>query len=419
MFRMETNQRETSTNVPEFCKTSITNFIQPVLPPSVKMNGSPFLQTAHHTREYDREAKPSPRWALEQRSDSCQSSTPDFPELTVLSPTPLMCNRPFLQREDPNGPRYDKRGFEESISTRGPGRSYINRISVMILGLLLILSCVASAFACIYLKHLIDRCNDLEAKLHSAQSTYQQLLHDAEEFCLPCNQLIQGPFEEDNVALKNLTYRTVDGVALCCGRTPTQFLIILDLYVQQKQKEKCAQEIQNSSSTKCTNVSSSIDRPIGTPISVHLEAGLQEESAIGKRYQPIRNWKDNKVTTHISGLILNNDRLIVPESGLYFVYSQVGFEVHYNSNEAIESANQTLYHYLNRYNPIYPNGGNQTIVKGAATQCWEKIKQFGYYTSYASATVRLNERDELYIMVSQLYISRDPKLTYIGAYKIY
>ncbi|KAL3847924.1 hypothetical protein ACJMK2_018814 [Sinanodonta woodiana] len=419
---METCQRETSTNVHELCKTSTQNFPRPVLSPSVQMNGCPSLQeVGNHARAYDNYsvAKPPPRWTLVQRSDSCQSSTPDVLEQAVLYPNPFMCNRPFLQEEDPKRPRYDKCNIEELTSTRGPGRSYINRISVMIIAFLAILACIGSALACTYLKLLIDRCNDLETKLNRAQSTYQQGLYDAEEFCLPCSQLIQGPFEEDNVALKNLTQKTVDSVTVCCGRTPTQFLIILDLYAQHKQKEKCAQEIQNSSGTKCTNASGSTYRPIGSPISAHLEVGLQHKSDIGKLKQPIRNWKNDNITTHVSGLVLKNDRLTVLEPGLYFVYSQVGFEFEYSSKEDIDDSKQILYHYLVRYNPIYPNGGDQIIVKGAATQCWEKIKDFGYYTSYISAAVFLNIGDELYIKVSQLNISRDPKLTYFGAYKMY
>ncbi|KAK3576801.1 hypothetical protein CHS0354_002583 [Potamilus streckersoni] len=412
---MEHCQSETSVKVPMSCKSSTSNLIEPMPFPSSLMRD----HTGNHTLGYEnyRNLNFSSEWNSEKLSDSCMSSSTDFPEPPIPSPSPEIGIRPIFIRQDCIQLKCDKSNSGELTSTRSPERSYINRRSIMILGFLVIISCIGSAIACSFLKQLIDRCNDLETKLNNAQSTYTQRLHDAQEFCLPCVELIQGPFEEDNLPLRNLTRKTVDGIVTCCGRTPSQLSIILDLYIGQKQKEKCAREILNLTSSPCANITSG--RPIGTQISAHLLVGLQEDSSIGQGYQPLRNWRHDNETTHISGMELLNDRLNIPESGLYFVYSQVGFEIHYNSNEDIINEKQTLYHHLSRYNPVYPNGGSQTIGKGAATQCWEKFKDFGVYTSYTGATVKLNKGDQLYIIVSQVHISKDPKLTYFGAYKIY
>ncbi|KAK3576807.1 hypothetical protein CHS0354_002591 [Potamilus streckersoni] len=418
---MERCQSETSVKIPELCTTSTTNLLDQVLSSSALMSGHSLLQIGDYLPGYQSHpnSDSSSRWGSRKESEFSKSSTISFLEQRMPSLSPTMSDRPISKRENHILTGCDKCSSEVPPLSRGPEKSYINRISVMILSFLVILSCIGSAVACAFLKQLIDRCNDLETKLNNAQSTYTQGLHEDQEFCLPCAELVQGPFEEDNLPLRNLTRKTVDGIVTCCGRTPSQFSVILDLYIGQKQKEKCAQENLKSTSTPCTNITGPAGQPIGTPISAHLVAGLQGESAIEQTYQPIRNWKLDNETTHISGMELVNDRLQALESGTYFVYSQVGFEIQYQPNEDIEIAKQTLYHHLNRYNPIYPNGGSQILAKGAATQCWEQIKEFGHYTSYAGVTVKLNKGDQLYIIVSQAYISRDPKRTYFGAYKIY
>ncbi|KAL3847925.1 hypothetical protein ACJMK2_018815 [Sinanodonta woodiana] len=418
---MERCQSETSVKVPESCTSSTSNLLETTLSPSALMSGHSLLQIGGYLPGYESysNSEYSSRMASRKVPVLPKSSTISYLEQRILSPSPRIGDRPIFERQDHIRTGCDRCSRNESPASRGPERSYINTLSVIILGVVAILSLIGSAVACAFLKQLIDRCNDLETKLNSAQSTYTQGLYDAQEFCIPCVELVQGPFDEDNLPLRNLTRKTVDGVVLCCGRTPSQFAIILDQFIGQKQKVNCAQANLKSTDTPCTNITGPTSRPIGTPITAHLLAGLQDESMIGQSYQPIRNWKLDNETTHISGMELVNDRLQALESGMYFVYSQVGFEMQYKRNEDIEIAKQTLYHHLSRYNPIYPNGGSQILAKGAATQCWEQIKDFGHYTSYAGVTVKLNKGDQLYISVSQVYISRDPKRTYFGAYKIY
>ena len=117
--------------------------------------------------------------------------------------------------------------------------------------------------------------------------------------------------------------------------------------------------------------------------------------------------------------MLSDNRLVVPETGLYFLYSQAGFLVYYDKGN-VSKASQSIFHKVFRYQVIYPeNGGSQELLRSEITQCWEPDKQYGRYTSYIGASVHLNKNDQLYVSVSRIsQLSSDPKITYFGLYKI-
>lgn len=136
-------------------------------------------------------------------------------------------------------------------------------------------------------------------------------------------------------------------------------------------------------------------------------------------YNPIRNWLSNKPGTHLQGIQLMDDTLIVPETGVYFLYSQVGFFVYYNENEETDTSGaQSLYHTVFRYNLMYPE--EEKLLRSSVTQCWERQKDYGRYTSYVGASVKLNQGDKLYVQVSkiQYLAANEPETTYFGLYKL-
>jgi len=126
----------------------------------------------------------------------------------------------------------------------------------------------------------------------------------------------------------------------------------------------------------------------------------------------------NDPIAHISGkLSLHNDRLRIATSGLYFVYSQVYFEAVYGNG--YQGTERNVYHYVYRFNHIYPNGGRQLLMKNVVTQCWEPQKAYWDYTSYTGAAIHLNAGDELYVNVTNInLVSRDSKASFLGIFKI-
>ena len=135
--------------------------------------------------------------------------------------------------------------------------------------------------------------------------------------------------------------------------------------------------------------------------------------------QPIRNWLSDRATTFLDGVEIRHDRIVVPETGLYFVYSQAGFLIYYDSNKAVAGRGQSLFHYVYRYNARLPNGGNQELMRSDMSQCWEQSKTYSRYTSYIGAAIKLQQNDELYVKVSNFAsLQAEPSLTFFGMFKI-
>lgn len=131
----------------------------------------------------------------------------------------------------------------------------------------------------------------------------------------------------------------------------------------------------------------------------------------------VRNWLTVDPVAHIRGVQLRNDRVRVNNSGLYYLYSQVYFlSLYFGGNSPGAT---TLYHYVYRYNVIYPNGGEELLLKSVRTQCWDRNKEYDDYTSFTGGVFRLNVGDEIYVKVSNIsQVSQDPKATFFGMFKL-
>jgi len=147
---------------------------------------------------------------------------------------------------------------------------------------------------------------------------------------------------------------------------------------------------------------------------------------ISANEQAIRNWKIGREApgTHLTNIKLNHDNysLVIPESGRYFLYSQVGFLVYYNGEDTgvhPEEGAQSLFHFVYRYNVIYPSP-HEKLLRSDITQCWEKRKDYGRYTSYVGASVQLNKGDQIYVKVSKIELlsKGESGLTYFGLFKM-
>lgn len=121
----------------------------------------------------------------------------------------------------------------------------------------------------------------------------------------------------------------------------------------------------------------------------------------------------------MEGVEIRNDRIVVPETGLYFVYSQAGFLIYYDPKMDVSAHEQSLFHYVYRYNGRLPNGGEQELMRSDMSQCWEQSKTYSRYTSYIGAAIKLQRHDELYVKVSNFAsLATEPSLTFFGMFKI-
>lgn len=139
-----------------------------------------------------------------------------------------------------------------------------------------------------------------------------------------------------------------------------------------------------------------------------------------QNFQPIRQWKHGYPGAHLSNINVTaeNSRIVVPETGVYFLYSQVGYLLYYDVVTETTSP-QSLFHVVYRYNAIYPLDGTEELLRSVVTQCWEKNKDYGRYTSYVGASLQLNKGDQLYVKVSSIQsVDKGASSTYFGLFKI-
>ncbi|XP_052216695.1 uncharacterized protein LOC127834716 isoform X1 [Dreissena polymorpha] len=340
----------------------------------------------------------------------------------------------FSTSRDSSGSHHNQLNEAEEAAPSKGKLSITSRMSIIIVGLLVILCCVVSFAALIMnIRHQVTISN-----LLTTTETLRSALAKAEDrsnLCLPCADLSLGPFPENTPGLDELLKRDEDGHHICCAKTSHQTSVFLNLFAKRKQEEKCAQELINSETKP-----SALCNPSGTAgspsiptngnsfgnISAHLQAGTQPSNLVGD--VPIRNWSIGPVApgTHLTNIQLSHDNhsLVIPESGRYFLYSQVGFLIYYKQDQQDtlldpQDRSQSLFHSVYRYNVIYPLG-DQELLRSDVTQCWEQKKDYGRYTSYVGASVQLNKGDLIYVKVSkiQLLAQGEAGVTYFGLFKI-
>lgn len=282
---------------------------------------------------------------------------------------------------------------------------------------LIILLCV---FCCGFLGSTIFlflKVSEMEIQIKTI-SVQQQ---DMNEMCVPCTDIQLGPFEEDNLEMKEFVMKRKNGIIVCCAKSPSKTSKLIDMLFLKRRKVECAKEFLKDQSSTCNSSVSTFPRNNQTAmVTAHLLVGLQNPShSYGKGPVPIRNWSSANPVAHASGLILRQDRIKINASGLYFLYSQVYFTANFADGRHKANESLTIYHYMYRYNIIYPNGGEQLLFKSIKTECWVKTKEYTDFTSYTGGAVFLNAGDEIYIKVSDVsLISRDSKASFIGMFKI-
>ncbi|XP_062598005.1 tumor necrosis factor ligand superfamily member 10-like [Saccostrea cucullata] len=300
----------------------------------------------------------------------------------------------------------DSSSSEKSYMSSESSSSYPTLYRAVTLSLLIL--CIALTASVVSLFLLIS---DLRNKL--ANEIENQ---NSRQICVPCADLKFGPFPEDNTHLSKLMRKVVNGVEVCCGGTPNQTSAILRLVFEKRKNVTHARAmIQGQESLRARANATQRNQ---NDVAAHLLIGPQFAAMSSELGQAaVRNWMTADPIAHVKGMQLGHDRIRINSSGLYYIYSQVYFLSQYFGGKS--SGATTLYHYVYRYNVIYPNGGEELLLKSIRTQCWERNKDYDDYTSFTGGVFRLNVGDEIYVKVSNIsQVSQDPKATFLGMFKL-
>nr|AJQ21537.1 TNF ligand-like 3 [Mytilus galloprovincialis] len=265
------------------------------------------------------------------------------------------------------------------------------------------------------LVYILLKLNSIENGLMKERNEMDNFLTG---FCVPCDDVRLGPFEEDNEKILYLDKKTVNRVEICCAKTPNQTIILTNLIVERNHKKQKTEDIldmEKQIQQRNASVQPSIKE---APVAAHLLVGSQQDHKQDEAPFPITNLLSTDPIAHVQGLRVTKDMISINTSGLYFVYSQIYFS-NINSQSYKQNTSQALYHYVYRYNVIYPNGGSELLLKSVRTLCWAKDSLYTDFTSYTAAAFQLNAGDKLYVMVSDIAtLSRETKASFFGIFKI-
>lgn len=247
----------------------------------------------------------------------------------------------------------------------------------------------------------------------------KMLDRENEELCVTCDSLRLGPSIEEDKLLDKFTRKDDPEGEQCCVENPKQLLSMLNLFIERRYREEMAK-----GNIKLSNEDVSSDRE-NSP-AAHLMGNIEkdmQDTAPGKQLL-ISKWIYDADLGFTQKVGYQYGRLVVPSTGLYFIYSQVSFLEMLDIAKQGESkpqstASSSLSHYLYRYNIIYPRGGEETLIQNSITKCLGNNKAFGEYTSYLGAVFKLRQGDEIFVKVSNLtLLTKDPKSNYFGMFKI-
>ena len=125
---------------------------------------------------------------------------------------------PIIEEEDP-------REKVDSKSKR------ISRIVYLLLVAICVISVSLSIFCSVLTINMQKKIDDLEKKVghRTPTSSPQESKPAASSMCVPCDDIKQGPFEEDNKQLATLDKRFENGLEICCATGSEQVATLLDL----------------------------------------------------------------------------------------------------------------------------------------------------------------------------------------------
>ncbi|XP_015216610.1 tumor necrosis factor ligand superfamily member 10 [Lepisosteus oculatus] len=137
--------------------------------------------------------------------------------------------------------------------------------------------------------------------------------------------------------------------------------------------------------------------------------------------QKIQSWESERGLAFVHNLILNNGELIIPQAGLYYLYSQTYFRhsLPLDDSEAADNSvkNKQMLQYIYKKASSYPEP--MLLMKNARTTCWSKNAEYGLYSIYQAGVFQLNVNDRIFVSVSNISIvDMDAESSFFGAFLV-
>ncbi|XP_022062949.1 tumor necrosis factor a (TNF superfamily, member 2) [Acanthochromis polyacanthus] len=165
----------------------------------------------------------------------------------------------------------------------------------------------------------------------------------------------------------------------------------------------------------------------------NVRAAIHLEGEYNSNIKTSVEWKNNVDQSHFQGgLELNNNEIVIPENGLYFVYSQASFRVNCSSNNVDDTASMVhLSHTVTRWSSSYGNDdakkSYQTILHSIRTACQKTAisdsdeDESWFSAVYMGAVFNLKKGDRLKTVMEEEMLKKledEPGKTFFGVFAL-
>ncbi|NXK94362.1 TNF10 factor, partial [Formicarius rufipectus] len=164
-------------------------------------------------------------------------------------------------------------------------------------------------------------------------------------------------------------------------------------------------------------------------IAAHLTGSNNRRSSLFTRnFLPRRvvghkiNWESSRKShSFLYNVELRNGELVIPQTGFYYIYSQIYFRFREDENEDSDLLGEVrnpkqLVQYVYRLTS-YPEP--ILLMKSARTSCWSKKAEYGLYSTYQGGVFQLKREDKIFVSVSNSdFVDMDKEASFFGAFMI-
>ncbi|NXQ44220.1 tumor necrosis factor ligand superfamily member 10 [Catharus ustulatus] len=164
-------------------------------------------------------------------------------------------------------------------------------------------------------------------------------------------------------------------------------------------------------------------------IAAHLTGSSSRRSSLAPRINSlprrgnghkINNWESSrKGHSFLYNVELRNGELVIPQTGFYYIYSQIYFRFRENEDSDLlgqirnpKQLVQYVYKQTDYPEPIL-------LMKSARTSCWSKKAEYGLYSIYQGGVFQLQRGDRIFVSVSNSdIVDMDKEASFFGAFMV-
>ncbi|MEQ2258497.1 hypothetical protein XENORESO_020554 [Xenotaenia resolanae] len=204
----------------------------------------------------------------------------------------------------------------------------------------------------------------------------------------------------------------------------------LHYHIEKKIADRFQREISTAMRNKLTGALPILGRGVPLPkVAAHVtgvasstkapaaESPLSSRGYSGER---IRAWEGQRGLSFLQNMELKGGELLVPRTGLYYIYAQTYFRlpsVGETEGEATEDEGAELVQYI--YKKMSSYTGPILLMKSSRSVCWPRGLEPGLFSLHQAGTAFLQPADRLFVTVSNAStMEMDGRASYFGAFLV-